>query len=206
MPRLWERTVDEHRASVRAAVLDAASTVIAEGGLTALSMSGVAERAGVGRATLYKYFPDTESILLAWHEAVVAQHLDAVREAAARPGSAWKRLDAALDAYAHGLAHRHAHGGHPADLHLSDHVSDARAELVTLLSGLITAAVAEGTARGDVPAAELAEFCLAAAAASPLVPRRMGTRRLVEVTLAALRPAVTMEAIPNDGHQSTARR
>ena len=37
-------------------------------GLLSVTMSQVAEEAGIGRATLYKYFPDVESILAVWHE------------------------------------------------------------------------------------------------------------------------------------------
>lgn len=33
-----------------------------------MTMSRIAEEIGIGRATLYKYFPDVEAILLAWHE------------------------------------------------------------------------------------------------------------------------------------------
>ena len=38
-------------------------------------MSQIAEQTGIGRATLYKYFPDVEAILLAWHERQVTGHL-----------------------------------------------------------------------------------------------------------------------------------
>ena len=39
-------------------------------------MSHIAERAGIGRPTLYKYFPDVEAILLAWHQQHVEEQLD----------------------------------------------------------------------------------------------------------------------------------
>ena len=38
-------------------------------------MSQVATETGIGRATLYKYFPDVEAILAAWHERQIARHL-----------------------------------------------------------------------------------------------------------------------------------
>ncbi|HEX5902785.1 MAG TPA: helix-turn-helix domain-containing protein, partial [Actinomycetota bacterium] len=56
MPRLWTETVDAHRREVRSAVLDAAADLVAERGLRSVTMSEIAHRSGIGRATLYKYF------------------------------------------------------------------------------------------------------------------------------------------------------
>jgi len=75
MPKLWTDTIEAHKHSVHDAVLDAAAALIAECGLSAVSMSAVASTTGIGRATLYKYFPDVETILAAWHERQIARHL-----------------------------------------------------------------------------------------------------------------------------------
>lgn len=47
---------------------DTTAALVAEQGLTSVTMSRIAKESGIGLATLYKYFPDVESILLAWHE------------------------------------------------------------------------------------------------------------------------------------------
>jgi AcrR family transcriptional regulator len=47
----------------RKAILDTTAALVAEGGLLSVTMSRIAEEAGIGRATLYKYFPDVEAIL-----------------------------------------------------------------------------------------------------------------------------------------------
>ena len=88
VPKLWNETIDAHRQAVREAILDAAATLIEDGGLRAVTMSQLAERAGIGRATLYKYFPDAEAVLGAWHERQVTAHLHGLAEAAHRPGTA----------------------------------------------------------------------------------------------------------------------
>lgn len=75
MPRIWADTIDGHRRQVHDAVLDATAQLIAEQGPLSVAMSAIAERAGIGRATLYKYFPDVETILVAWHTRDVAGHL-----------------------------------------------------------------------------------------------------------------------------------
>jgi AcrR family transcriptional regulator len=72
MPKLWSETIAAHRHTVRETILDATWALVAEHGLLAVTMSQIAEEAGIGRATLYKYFPDVEAILLAWHERHVA--------------------------------------------------------------------------------------------------------------------------------------
>ncbi len=38
-------------------------------------MSQIAEQTGIGRVTLYRYFPDVEAILKAWHDKQIAEHL-----------------------------------------------------------------------------------------------------------------------------------
>ena len=56
-----------------------------------MTMSKIAERTGIGRATLYKYFPDVESILTAWHQRQIRDHLGRlaqVRDQAAEPATA----------------------------------------------------------------------------------------------------------------------
>ena len=75
MPKLWTETIDAHRRAVRDAALDATAALVAEHGLTSVTMSQIATETGVGRATLYKYFPDVEAILLAWHERQITRHL-----------------------------------------------------------------------------------------------------------------------------------
>ncbi|XVV06649.1 TetR/AcrR family transcriptional regulator [Actinosynnema sp. CA-248983] len=94
MPRLWNDTIEDHRREVRDAILDATAALVAEKGLLAVTMSQIAEKTGIGRATLYKYFGDVEAILLAWHERQVGVHLNllaAVRDTARGPGSGWRR-------------------------------------------------------------------------------------------------------------------
>lgn len=79
MPRIWSDTIDSHRRQVNDAILDATAQLIAEHGPMSVSMSAIAERAGIGRATLYKYFPDVESILVAWHQRDFAGHLQRLK-------------------------------------------------------------------------------------------------------------------------------
>lgn len=190
VPRLWTDSVQTHRHAVRTVVLDAVGELVAEDGLRAVTMSRVAERSGIGRATLYKYFPDVDAVLVAWHERTVSGHvgrLTAVRDLGGSPG---ERLEAVLTAYAAGL--RHAAGQDPAltdRLHDSAHVSAAQHSLQVLVVELIDHAAAAGQARRDLPAEELAAYCLHALTAARRLSSDDAVRRLVAVTLAGLRPA-----------------
>lgn len=195
VPRLWSTTIDEHRRTVHAAILDAAAALVTEQGLAAVTMSQIAAHAGIGRATLYKYFPDVEAIVVAWHERLVEQHLTQLTHAAAIDTAPAERLRLVLTTLAELSGGRHQPGtaGHGPDLavplHRAEHLRQARHHLHKLLTGVVQAAVDAGTVRGDVPAGELAAFCqhaLGAAAAGPLT--RPARDRLVELTLAALHP------------------
>lgn len=190
VPKLWTSTIDAHRQQVRDAVLDGTAALIAERGLLAVGMSLVAERAGIGRATLYKYFPDIEAVLLAWHERQVASHLEHLERLAAQAGTAMQRLGAVLTGYAliARESHTHPDAGFAAFLHRGDHVSHAQHALHHLVAGLIAQAVNEGAAREDVAPEELANYCLHALNAASTARSKPAANRIVTVTLGGLRP------------------
>jgi len=190
VPRLWKETVAEHRDEVRAAIMDATWGLVARRGLLAVTMSQVAQEAGIGRATLYKYFPDVESILVSWHERHVSEHLHRLTELRDRAGGPWDRLEAVSHAYARICRERARHGSADLDavLHRDQRVTWARERLHRLFEGLLKEAVADGDVRADVPTGELVDYCLHALTAAGEFPSEAAVRRLVAVTLDALRP------------------
>jgi AcrR family transcriptional regulator len=190
VPRLWDDTIQAHRHQVREAILDTTAALVSEHGLLAVTMSQIAEATGIGRATLYKYFPDVEAILVAWHQRQISGHLDQLAEVRDQAGDADQRLEAVLEAYAL-IAHQ-SHGHRDSELaaflHRDQHVTRAEQQLRDMLQELLTQAAATGTVRGDVAPAELAAYCLHALAAAGSLPSRAAVRRLVTVTVAGLRP------------------
>jgi AcrR family transcriptional regulator len=190
VPKLWTDTIEEHRRAVHDAALDAAAALIAEHGLASVTMSKIASATGIGRATLYKYFPDVEALLAAWHQRQIARHLaqlTAARDTAAGPG---RQLQAVLEAYAL-IQHQHRHHGTElaAPLHQGEHVTRARHQLHAFLASLLTMAAEAGDIRDDIPPAELASYCLHALTAAGTLPSQAAARRLAAITLAGLRPA-----------------
>lgn len=187
MPKLWTDTVEQHRQAVREAALDATARLVAERGLTAVTMSAIAEQAGIGRATLYKYFADVGAILLAWHERQVGSHLEQLARVRDQAAPDW-RLEAVLTAYAQLTGHRQ-HGTDLAVLlHGGEHVARAHQELTALITGLLADGAGAGRVRADVPPAELAAYCLHALSAAGDLASPASVRRLVAVILAGLRP------------------
>ena len=100
MPKLWNETIEAHRREVRDATLDTTAALVAQHGLRSVTMSQIAEKTGIGRATLYKYFSDVEAILVAWHARHIAGHLEYLAEVRAQARDAGDRLEAVLEAYA----------------------------------------------------------------------------------------------------------
>ena len=190
MPRLWDDTIEAHRGAVRDAILNTTAALVAETGLLSVTMSQIAERAGIGRATLYKYFPDVEAILLAWHEHQIASHLGQLAEARDRAVGPRAQLEAVLEAFA--LISHESHGHHDTELaaflHRDHRVARARHQLHTLIRDLLAAGAASGELRGDVGPDELAGYCLHALGAASGLRSKAAVRRLVAVTLAGLRP------------------
>ncbi|RZU71727.1 TetR family transcriptional regulator [Micromonospora kangleipakensis] len=188
MPKLWTETIDAHRAAVRDAAMDAMAALVATHGLVAVTMSQIAQQAGIGRATLYKYFPDAQAVLTAWHERQITTHLDQLTAAVDPAAPAIARLEAVLHTYAHIQHHsaRHHGGELAALLHRSEHVDRAQQRLRGFVQDLIAEAVRDGDLRDDVATDELATYCLHALTAAGTVPRPEAVQRLVTVTLAGL--------------------
>lgn len=190
MPRLWSETIEAHRREVRDAILDSTAALVAEHGLRSVTMSRIAEETGIGRATLYKYFSDVDTILFAWHERQITGHLDYLAEVRDQADDPVERLDAVLEAFA---LISHEHHGHPgtelaALLHRDEQVARAQQQLRAMIRELLTEGAQTGDLRDDVAPDELASYCLHALTAASHLPSKAAVRRLVTVTLAGLRP------------------
>jgi AcrR family transcriptional regulator len=193
VPKLWTDTIATHRREVRDATLDTTAALVAKHGLLAVTMSQIAEETGIGRATLYKYFPDVEAIVVAWHERQITAHLQQLTEIRDQAGDAGERLQAVLEAYAL-ISHEHQgtrlaavlHGGE--HVHRGEHLARAQQKLSHLVRDLLSEAAESGYVRDDVTPDELARYCLHALTAASSLPSKAAIRRLVSVTLAGLRP------------------
>ena len=189
VPKLWNQTIEAHRRDVRDAVIDTTGRLVSTEGALAVTMSRVASDTGIGRATLYKYFPDVESILIAWHDRQISEHLQRLSSAADTTDDAEARLTTVLQTYAAIVhdAHGHANSELAALVHRGERVARAERELQDMVRDLIAEAAESGAVRIDIPADELAGFCLNALGAAGHVSSKAAVARIVEVTLAGLR-------------------
>jgi AcrR family transcriptional regulator len=198
VPKLWSDTIEAHRRDVREAILDTTWVLANEHGPASVKMSEIAERTGIGRATLYKYFPDVDTILAAWHHRQINRHLARLAEVRDQTDDPGNRLHAVLEAYAHihqerVRHHRRERYGHELAtlLHTDDQVAGAQQQLHRLIRDLLEDAARAGDIRQDVSSDELASYCLHALTAASALPSSSAVQRLVTVTLAGLRPGPT---------------
>jgi AcrR family transcriptional regulator len=186
VPKLWNDTIEAHRHEVRQAILETTAALAIKHGLTAVTMSQIADETGIGRATLYKYFSDVEAILVAWHEHQVTTHLAQLKEVRDRAGDPAERLEAVLEAFA-----LISHERHPAELvallHRGEHVAHAHEQLLHFIRDLVAEGAKAGQFRDDVAPHELASYCMHALLAASSLPSKAAVRRLVKVALAGLR-------------------
>jgi len=189
VPKLWTQTIETHRREVRDAILDTTAALVAEHRLLSVTMSQIAEQTGIGRATLYKYFADVESILLAWHDRQIQVHLAYLADIRDRGDGARERLETVLEAYA--LLSRDSRGDQDARfgalLHGDERFARAQRRVHELIRQLLSAAAEAGEVRDDVPPDELASYCVNALAGAGTSRSKASVRRLVSVTLDGLR-------------------
>jgi AcrR family transcriptional regulator len=187
VPRLWNDTIETHRREVIAAILDTTERLVEHHGLRGVTMSQIAERAGIGRATLYKYFKDVEAIFVAWHERQLDLHLESLEALGRLEAPPWERLRAVLERYAE-LRHEHHGAELPLLVHGSQQLARAHARLEHMVKDLLAQAVRSGDVREDVPVGELTRYCLHALAAAGTAPSKAAARRVAVLTSSSLRP------------------
>lgn len=153
-----------------------------------MTMSAIAQEAGIGRATLYKYFPDVESILLSWHERQIQEHLTKLLDIKDQTAGIRQQLEAVLHAYAFLSRSGHAEVG-AARLHQGEHAGRAQEQLKDFLAELIQEGAGAAVFRGDVAPVELATFCLHALGAASALTSQEAVLRLIRVTMDALQPS-----------------
>jgi AcrR family transcriptional regulator len=148
------RTLRDH---VAAAILDAAATVLAERG-DAASMGDVAGAAGVGRTTLYRYFPNREELVRALARAALSELADKLAEAhleSAGVGEGVARVSRAVL----GAASKYRALAHTTrETEASDEITTRLREP---LSVLFQRGTADGTLRTDIGAETLLDVYVA---------------------------------------------
>ena len=102
----WANLTEAYRKGQRESIAHTAMTLLIEGGGAGLSMSGLAQAAGISRPTLYRYYPDMDSVLVGVAE-LFAQHDEAFAAEVLAESDPRGQLQAFLDAVTDPIAHGH---------------------------------------------------------------------------------------------------
>ena len=90
MPKLIGDSLATHRERVRERVFTALREQLYERGFEAVTLSGVAAAAGVGRSAMYNHFPDRQALLVAFVEDEAARYVADLDAALAGASSSTK--------------------------------------------------------------------------------------------------------------------
>ena len=180
MPKTWVETLDGHREAVRQAAIDAAMAIASDIGFQKVSMSEVASRTGITRATLYKYFADVDAIFVEWHRRMLEKHLAHVEAIAHGGGKAADRLTDILLFFAM-IALRH-HGTRFAEaLHDREHARVAEERLVAVVERIVAEGIDAGTFRADLSPREAAVFLQGSLSGVHRLSDEAAVKRLVDL-------------------------
>ena len=166
-------------------------SLVRDRGLSDVSMAEVAKHAGIGRATLYKYFPGVEEIVAEHVLRTVRQHhetLEAAVAAAPDPVEAIRTFLTILLEYFSSTDHRTASASvNPEQFspEVGRDVHSAFARVHELMTRLVLEAQDAGELRPDLDAAFTAQllYQMLAAGRSAVVGGRLEPRAAVELIM-----------------------
>ncbi|MFF9076370.1 TetR/AcrR family transcriptional regulator [Streptomyces sp. NPDC014735] len=95
MPRIQAASVADHRAQQRAALLDAAYELLAEGDAAKVTFAAIARRTGLARNSVYKYFPNRHELLTEVVRQAAPRWTERIHAAVAAAGDAPEKRIAA---------------------------------------------------------------------------------------------------------------
>jgi AcrR family transcriptional regulator len=170
-------------------ILEAARAVFAEHGLEA-SVADVAERAGVGTATIFRRFPSKDDLVAAMLERGLETFVARARAAAAAddPAAAVAQFfSAAVEAFIEDRCFCEASGG---DLFERPRMQELVGELIAAIDQLLRRAKAAGAIRRDLVAEDIGFLINAVGLAGLRLEHTApgAWRRYVEIVLAGLAP------------------
>ena len=158
--------VEGHRDRQRDHILDVALELLRERGMAALTMTAIAERAGMSRPTLYHYFADIDAVLAAWVGRQIERSVSVMLAEAEAIADPLDRLSHLIQAQATTFAsqdhrisaeHFESEAGSPS---LRHEVASQMAPLRRTLADTIAEAGTLGQLRTDIEPALAADLVL----------------------------------------------
>jgi len=175
----------------------AAADALCSSGTRGLTMSELSKAAGIGNATLYRRFPDVESVLRALHERHM-EHFAAIARAVGGQPSGWDAVVVTIEGIVDTLI------AHPAIPHVYRRLAQVDTgfrlgpEWDGPLRAIVEVAQREGALRPDVDANDvaMAAFRLGEFAHHPEPERGIIVARQLAITIDGLRASSATTALP----------
>lgn len=155
MPKIVGGSLAEHREQTRERIFAALSRLAAERGYDALTLAEVAAAAEVGRTAMYNYFPDKESLLLAYAEHETSGYLAELTSALAELDNPVDKLATYVRLHIRVFATRHMPPSSALRPLLSERGRSRVLDHVTELETTLRRVLAAGMAQGYLPEGEL---------------------------------------------------
>jgi len=102
----WADLTEEYRKGQRESIARTAMALLVESGGAGLSMSALAQAVGISRPTLYRYYPDMDSVLVGVAE-LVSRHDEAFASQVLAESDPRRQLRTFIDAVTDPAAHGH---------------------------------------------------------------------------------------------------
>jgi AcrR family transcriptional regulator len=190
MPYRRTENVARRLAARHAAIIAAAREAASEGGMAAVQIAAVAQRAGIAAGTVYRYFPGKTDLVTALLAEISEGEIGAVRAAADVAPGPLSALSAAIMTFAaRALRHRrlaYAAIAEPVEAELDAARLAARKALAAEFANLIASAVSGGHLPDQDTALSAAALVglLIEGLIGPLAPDATGRERAVVQSLA----------------------
>ena len=169
-------------------ILEAAEAAFAEKGHDAC-VADIATRAGVGQATIFRRFETKDDLIAAVFERKLRQVAE-VAQSAARKKRAWDGLLELMTTFTQlQLQDRGFFQSMAERLMQDEALRDRKAEIHSIVEGLVERAKSEGDLRDDIDADDVPAFCRAAAAAGTMgsTPNARAAKRYLSVMTDGMR-------------------
>lgn len=174
MPKIIGSSLGEHRKQVREKVFGALRNQLYERGFDAITLSGVAAEAGVGRTAIYNHFPDREHLLVAFVEDEVARYVTRLTEAVEAADDPADKLAAFARLQLETLADYHLPPGATLASALAPSSYRRIAAHADPIGRTLTGILEEGMHRGRWPRQDVAVL-------APMISAALGVRQVVDV-------------------------
>lgn len=149
MPKISARTLVEHRAETVDRLLAAFGDLLMSKGYDGLSLADVAAAAGLARTAIYNYFPDRETLLVAWTDREVQRTLEVLLEALEEADSHAEKLRVFVRLQLESFATRHLPPGQEVAQFLGQETHERFARHIAPLEDVLRDLIVEGVGTGE---------------------------------------------------------